>query len=78
MDNFTKVQKLIAEALQVPLDKIQTNTAFGNIPEWDSMGHMQIMFLLESELKLDITAEMVSSLSSVEAITNALDVSKKE
>jgi acyl carrier protein len=67
-----QIQDLIARALNLPVDQILPRLAFGDIPQWDSMGHMEIMLLLEEELRVEINAETITSLTSIELITQHL------
>ena len=67
-----KVQKLIAQALQIPNDQINADLAFGDLPQWDSMGHMEVMLSLEEQFGVEIDAEIISSLTSVSAISSYL------
>ncbi len=62
MDPSTRVEELIARALQVPVESIKLELGFGGIPEWDSMGHMQIMMMLESEFGLQLDADSIPDL----------------
>lgn len=66
------VQALIAEALQVPVEQIPPNLAFGGIKQWDSMGHMGILLLLEERFSVPIDADVIAKLTSVPAICTHL------
>lgn len=67
-----KVQALIAEALQVSIEQIPPELAFGGIKQWDSMGHMGIMLLLEERFGVPIDADIIGALTSVKAICEYL------
>ncbi|OIO86759.1 MAG: hypothetical protein AUK02_05695, partial [Anaerolineae bacterium CG2_30_58_95] len=68
METITKnVQNLIAEALQVTIDEIPPNLAFGGIKQWDSMGHMGILLLLEERFGVPIDADVIATLTSIPA-----------
>ncbi len=67
--NLTKqVQSLLADALQVPPQEVTPGLAFGDLPQWDSMGHMEVMMGLEEAFGVEITAETIAALTSVTAI----------
>ena len=68
-----KVQALIAEALQVPVAQVPPELAFGGIKQWDSMGHMGIMLLLEERFGVPIDADVIVTLTSVAAIREYLE-----
>ena len=42
-----RVQMLLAEAIQVSPEMVTADLAFGDIPQWDSLGHMEVMLKLE-------------------------------
>jgi acyl carrier protein len=50
-----EIIKLIARILEVDVDDIELDTAIGDMPEWDSLHHLQIIAELESiyEIKFD-------------------------
>ncbi len=68
-----KVQALIAEALQVPVEQIPPELAFGGLKQWDSMGHMGIMLLLEERFGVPIDTDVIATLTSVAAICKYLE-----
>ena len=63
-----KVRAVLAEALNVGLDEISAETAFGDLPQWDSMGHMEVMIVLEANFGVDINTDTISTLVSVPSI----------
>lgn len=67
-----RVQNLLSEALQVPGDQVHADLEFGDLPQWDSMGHMEVMLSLEEQFGIEIDAEIIASLTSVPTISNYL------
>ena len=63
-----KVRSILAEVLNVGLAEISPETAFGDLPQWDSMGHMEVMIVLEANFGVDINADTISTLVSVPTI----------
>jgi acyl carrier protein len=66
--NCEPIQKLISEAIQVPLDQVPPALAFGDLPQWDSMGHMEVMMLLEERYGVEINADTIAALTSIPVI----------
>jgi acyl carrier protein len=64
----TQVQDLLMKSLRVPADQITPELAFGDLPQWDSMGHMEVMMALEAQYGIEINAETIGSLTSISAI----------
>jgi acyl carrier protein len=67
-----RIEALLVESLRVPPDQITPELAFGDLPQWDSMGHMEVMMALEAQFGIEINADTITTLTSVPAITNYL------
>jgi acyl carrier protein len=63
-----KVQPVLAEAFQIPSSEVTPELAFGDLPQWDSMGHMELMMLLEERFGIEINADTIAELVSLPAI----------
>lgn len=66
------IYKLIANVLQVSIDKIEDELAVGDIPEWDSLAHMRIIAALDSELGVELDIEQTLEIEDVEDIVDAV------
>jgi citrate synthase len=62
------VEQVIAETLGVRVDSVTDGLEFQQIPEWDSLNHVNLMLALEKEYDVEIDAEGIVSLTSVPAI----------
>jgi acyl carrier protein len=67
-----RIQTVLAEALQVPADLVTPELAMGDLPQWDSMGHMEVMMLLEQHFGVEINNDTIANLTSVPAIYSAI------
>jgi acyl carrier protein len=68
------VQQLLADCLQAPLADITPTLEFGDLPQWDSLGHMEVMMRLEEEFGVEINADTIAALISIPAICNYIEV----
>ena len=68
-----KIRVLLAEAIQVPVDLVTPDLAFGDLPQWDSLGHMEIMMHLEERFGVEINADVIAELISVPEICTYLE-----
>lgn len=68
MELTERIQGLLAEALQAPPEDVTADLQFGDLPQWDSMGHMEVMMRLEEHFGIEINAETIAALTSVAAI----------
>ena len=67
-----QLQILLSEALQVPSELITPELAFGDLPQWDSLGHMDIMLRLEEQFNVEINADTIAELTSISEICRYL------
>jgi acyl carrier protein len=72
-DELQQIQAVLAEALGLPVDQIDPDLAFGDLPQWDSMGHMEVMLRLEEHFGVEINNETIASLTSIPAIRQYLE-----
>ncbi len=70
---LAQVQALLAEAIQVPAELVTPELAFGDLPQWDSLGHMEVMLKLEEEFGVAIDADMIANLISIPEIMRFLE-----
>lgn len=68
-----RVLELVSEALQIPISQVSEDLSLGDIPQWDSMGHMGIMLLLEERFNLEIDTSILNTLTSIPAICAFLE-----
>ena len=72
-DLFAQVQTLMADVFEADLSEVTNETQFGDLPKWDSMGHMDLMVALESGFGIEINADSIRDLVTVEAILAQID-----
>ena len=68
-----KIRSLLAGIFQIPLDDVPADMAFGDIPQWDSFGHMEVMMSLEEKFCVEISTETISELVNIPAICAYLE-----
>lgn len=73
MELEKKVIKIIAESLEVSEDQFTEDTAIGDIPEWNSLGHIVIISSLEKEFSINFDPEIIMDLEDVSDIVAAIE-----
>ena len=71
-----RVQQALAHALNVDPSEIGPDSQFGDFPQWDSMGHMEVMVELDKNFGVEISAETITDLVSVPLICAHLEEKK--
>lgn len=72
------VRRLLADSLRVGIGDIAMETQFGDLPQWDSMGHMEVLVALEKEYGVEVTAETITDLVSVVAIVQHIEANEND
>ncbi len=68
-----EVKTILAEALEVPPTAITDDLTIGDLPQWDSMGHMTVISLLEEKFGIEASTDLIAELVSVPAIVKHLE-----
>lgn len=60
-----KIIEIIARILEVDIEEIEMDTAIGDLPEWDSLHHLQIIVELQKEFDIKYLQEDLAELEDV-------------
>lgn len=58
-------RKVIAAALKCPVDAIGPDAGVQSLPQWDSIGHVNIIIEIEGALHRRLTPEEIAGIGSV-------------
>jgi acyl carrier protein len=67
-----KIKQLMAGIFQVPAAEIPDDASTETQAEWDSLAHMELMLAVEMEFRVQIPANTMLELVSLEAIEDFL------
>jgi len=63
-----EVRRLVAEVLHLAPEQVHDGLSFGDVPEWDSLGHMDLLMTLEGRYGVPLDEEMIARLVTIDAI----------
>lgn len=72
MNNLDRVRQVIVTTFKIPIDRVPADALMGRLPEWDSVGHVNLMMSIEQEFDLMLEVEDFAELTSVSAILKYL------
>ena len=64
---------ILVEQLQINKDEVSEDLTFGDLPQWDSLGHMMLMSVLEEKYGEEITTEAIAELVNFKAIRGYIE-----
>ena len=73
MSTQEKIIKIIADSIEVEVNKIDEDTAIGDFPKWDSMGQLIIITSLEKEFDIKFDPEDIMDLEDVGDMISAIE-----
>lgn len=65
--------QLLAEVFQEPVEQVSPDLSFGDLPGWDSLGHMNLLASLEARYDLEVDTDMIAELVTFQAIVNYIE-----
>ena len=69
----TTAQTILADALECSVDDILDTSARGMHPKWDSLAHVRLMLILESEYNFVINNDNFETVNTVSDIQSAIE-----
>jgi acyl carrier protein len=69
---LARVQRTLAQVLDLPADRIRPDTDQPSVPAWDSLHHVHLIAAIEAEFGVSIDPEDWLQLTSVPAIVACL------
>lgn len=72
-----EIVNIIADILEVDVCDIEMDTAVGDLPEWDSMHHLQIIAELEKVYNIKFNASDLAELEDVSDLISLVEEMKE-
>jgi acyl carrier protein len=67
-----RVKSIMAGVFGIPAARIPDDATIETLPEWDSLGHLEVMLALEMEYGVALPTETMIELVSLQAIATFL------
>jgi len=71
-DVESRVRTVIAKLFHLSPEQAQGDLRMGSPPEWDSIGHMELLVAVENEFGIRFPAHRIAALVTVESIAEAV------
>jgi acyl carrier protein len=70
-----RVRQIVANTLNLPLDRVPADAHMGSLAEWESMAHLMLVLSLEQEFGQQFSPEEVESMKGIPEIVARLKAS---
>tara|TARA_Y100000590_G_scaffold292814_1_gene329704 strand:+ start:20727 stop:20951 length:225 start_codon:yes stop_codon:yes gene_type:complete len=74
---LNKAKKIVSEVFNLNIDDISDTSSIGQLPGWDSLGHMRLILKIEKIISRSIRTEEILSIVNIESIEKILEKNKK-
>ena len=72
-----KVIEIVANTCNVEQSEVTVNSAVGDFPAWDSMGHLAILSAVEEAFEINFEPEEMMEIEDVNDIVKAVEAKLK-
>lgn len=73
MELEKRICGIMSQIFDIPLSAIGLDSAAENMPEWDSLNHINLVLALEGEFGRQFTPEQIAEIISVKDILRVLE-----
>lgn len=68
-----RIQIVVAEIFKVPLEQVNLEMKPGDIPGWDSLGHITLLETLQERFELEIPLERALQASTLAELADVIE-----
>ena len=72
VDRLNGARRVLAEALEVPLDQIAADASIETLEAWDSLGHVKVVMRIEDRIGRTLEAEEIVSLFDIDSVAKLI------
>ena len=73
MSRYDQIREIIAATLKINPERISETSTSEDLPEWDSLAHVNLMMAIEQTFDIDLEIDDFPELVSVSAIISYLE-----
>ena len=66
------IDELLSRVLKIPATRITDATTMKDVPEWDSLKHMELIVAIEQHYTITLTGDEIADMTSVGVIKSTL------
>ena len=71
--SYEKIKHIFEKTFELNDFKLSLDSQFEEVPGWDSLGHMQLISVLEDEFDIELGIEEIIGVDTVEKIQNLVN-----
>jgi acyl carrier protein len=67
-----EAKRLLADALRIDLSRISDETTMSDLPQWDSLAHMELIVLVEEKLGTTLSMDEILEMTTIAGLSRIL------
>ena len=68
----SRVREVLVKCFRLSAEEANQDLRLGNPPQWDSIGHMELLVAIENEFEIRFQTHEIAGLITVEAIISSI------
>lgn len=68
-----RIKKIMAKILEISEDKIEADSAIGDLDNWDSLNHLKIIATIEQDFGIQFTPDVLMDIEDFSDIVSATE-----
>lgn len=70
---FSELQVIVAQLMEVPLEKVTIASVKSDYEKWDSLNQLNLIMEIEHQFNISLSIEEITKISSIQDIVNLLN-----
>ena len=70
--SMEKINEIIGRTFKISPEESQKNLGMNEVAQWDSLTHMDLIVMLEAELKIQLSGDDIAEMITFDAIRNVV------
>ncbi|MNW55785.1 acyl carrier protein [compost metagenome] len=73
MSSFEKVQMIVSEIMEVPIEGVNINSQKYDFENWDSLNQLNLVMEIESKFNISLNLDEMAEINSIRDILEIVD-----
>ncbi|MNP59390.1 acyl carrier protein [compost metagenome] len=73
MSSFEKVQMIVSEIMEVPIEGVNINSQKYDFENWDSLNQLNLVMEIESKFNISLNLDEMAEINSIQDILEIVD-----
>ena len=68
-----KIDEILVKTFKISPEESQKNLGMGDVAQWDSLTHMDLIVNIETELNIELTGDDIADMTTFDAVRTVVN-----